>query len=144
MHNIIANYAPNAVQSHHMGVTFSSPAMLRLVALPSLRRRAALGARRLRFSSGACAALPGAQAAARAPIKAAAAAEPPAAEATLAQLERSIAQRQSARALALFAQLDAPPSTELLQKLAVLLAKQPARAHSSRAFDILLSVYKCV
>lgn len=63
---------------------------------------------------------------------------------SLALLEKSIALRQSARALACFNQLEQLPSTRVLQKLAVLLAKQPSRALSTRAFDILLSVYKCV
>lgn len=62
----------------------------------------------------------------------------------LALLEKSIALRQSTRALAYFNQLEQLPSALILQKLTVLLAKQPSRAHSSRAFDILLSVYKCV
>jgi hypothetical protein len=119
-------------------------AMLTRLALPALRRRAAtsrvtsqsLKHPQWRSLSSSCAGATSQAAKATAPNDKQAA--------SLALLEKSIALRQSTRALAYFNQLEQLPSTRVLQKLAVLLAKQPSRAHSTRAFDILLSVYKCV
>lgn len=60
----------------------------------------------------------------------------------VAQLEACIAQRRPGQALAYFQQLDVPPSTLVLQKLAILLAKQKNADHVTRAYEILQSVYR--
>ncbi|KAG6586994.1 PPR repeat protein [Phytophthora cinnamomi] len=61
----------------------------------------------------------------------------------LALLERSIAQRRPAQALDLLAQLQAPAQPQLLQRLALLLARQrKSRGHALRAFEILRGVYR--
>lgn len=61
----------------------------------------------------------------------------------LTLLEYSIAQRRPTQALSHLAQLQSPPRPQLLQKLAVLLARQnKSRGHALRAFEILRGVYR--
>jgi hypothetical protein len=61
----------------------------------------------------------------------------------LTLLEHSIAQRRPTQALGHLAQLQAPPETPLLQRLALLLARQKrSRGHALRAFEILRGVYR--
>ncbi|KAF1774822.1 hypothetical protein GQ600_2410 [Phytophthora cactorum] len=58
-------------------------------------------------------------------------------------LEHSIAQRLPTQALSHLAQLQTPPGAPLLQRLAVLLARQKkSRGHALRAFEILRGVYR--
>uniref|UniRef100_K3W5C0 PROP1-like PPR domain-containing protein n=1 Tax=Globisporangium ultimum (strain ATCC 200006 / CBS 805.95 / DAOM BR144) TaxID=431595 RepID=K3W5C0_GLOUD len=66
----------------------------------------------------------------------------PHADATVAQLEACIAQRDAHKALVHFKTLDTPPSTLVMQKLAILLAKQKQRSHAVHAYEILQSVYR--
>lgn len=56
-------------------------------------------------------------------------------------LEESIKQQQPAQALAYFDRLDQPLAQEPAQKLALLLAKRSGRRHTTRAFELLRSVY---
>lgn len=56
-------------------------------------------------------------------------------------LEESIKQQQPAEALAYFDRLDQPLAQESAQKLALLLAKHSGRRHTTRAFELLRSVY---
>ncbi|CAH0482787.1 unnamed protein product [Peronospora belbahrii] len=57
-------------------------------------------------------------------------------------LEHSIAQRRPTQALIHLAKLQSPPDFELLQKLAILLARQKkSRSYALRAFEILRGVY---
>ena len=61
----------------------------------------------------------------------------------LTLLEHSIAQRRPTQALTHLAQLQSPPEPQLLQKLAVLLARQKnSRGYALRAFEILREVYR--
>ncbi|KAG7382550.1 hypothetical protein PHYPSEUDO_004749 [Phytophthora pseudosyringae] len=61
----------------------------------------------------------------------------------LTLLEHSIAQRRPAQALSHLAQLQTPPDAPLLQRLAVLLARQKkSRGHALHAFEILRGVYR--
>ncbi|KAL4094595.1 hypothetical protein PRIC1_010253 [Phytophthora ramorum] len=61
----------------------------------------------------------------------------------LALLEQSIAQRRPAQALSHLAQLQTPPGTTVLQKLAVLLARQKKnRTQALQAFELLRGVYR--
>ncbi|RMX66717.1 hypothetical protein DD238_002999 [Peronospora effusa] len=61
----------------------------------------------------------------------------------LTLLEHSIAQRRPTQALTHLAQLQLPPEPQLLQKLAVLLARQKkSRGYALRAFEILRGVYR--
>ncbi|EEY56132.1 uncharacterized protein PITG_08917 [Phytophthora infestans T30-4] len=61
----------------------------------------------------------------------------------LTLLEHSITQRLPTQALGHLAQLQAPPGAQLLQRLAVLLARQKtSRGHALRSFEILRGVYR--
>ncbi|CAI5709196.1 unnamed protein product [Peronospora destructor] len=61
----------------------------------------------------------------------------------LTLLEHSIAQRRPTQALTHLAQLQSHPEPHLLQKLAVLLARQKnSRGYALRAFEILCGVYR--
>lgn len=60
----------------------------------------------------------------------------------LLKLNECIAQREPVQALTLFQQLREPPSTRMLQKLAILLAKQKDAVLVARAYEILQSVYR--
>ncbi|OWZ01868.1 putative mitochondrial protein [Phytophthora megakarya] len=60
----------------------------------------------------------------------------------LTLLEHSIAQRRPAQALSHLSQLQTPPSAQILQRLAVLLARQKSRGHAVHAFEILRGVYR--
>ncbi|KAF1313526.1 Multidrug resistance-associated protein 1, partial [Globisporangium splendens] len=64
------------------------------------------------------------------------------ADAAVAQLEECIAQRDAYTALARFKKLETPPSTLVMQKLAILLAKQKQRSYVVQAYEILQSVYR--
>ncbi|KAK1946648.1 hypothetical protein P3T76_002200 [Phytophthora citrophthora] len=60
----------------------------------------------------------------------------------LTLLEHSIAQRLPAQALSHLEQLQTPPEVSILQRLALLLARQKkSRGHALRAFEILRGVY---
>ncbi|KAL3665669.1 hypothetical protein V7S43_009102 [Phytophthora oleae] len=60
----------------------------------------------------------------------------------LTLLEHSIAQRRPAQALSHLEQLQTPPEVSILQRLALLLARQKKnRGHALRAFEILRGVY---
>ncbi|KAE8996969.1 hypothetical protein PF011_g15689 [Phytophthora fragariae] len=74
---------------------------------------------------------------------AAAVAAAPKSSDALTLLERSIAQRRPAQALDLLAQLQAPAAPQLLQRLALLLARErKSRGHALRAFKLLRGVYR--
>ncbi|ETK71929.1 hypothetical protein F442_21325 [Phytophthora nicotianae P10297] len=61
----------------------------------------------------------------------------------LTLLEHSITQRLPTQALSHLAQLQTPPGATLLQRLAVLLARQKkSRGHALRSFEILRGVYR--
>ncbi|POM58878.1 mitochondrial protein [Phytophthora palmivora] len=61
----------------------------------------------------------------------------------LTLLEHSITHRQAAQALSHLSQLETPPNAQLLQRLAVLLARQKkSRNHALQAFEILRGVYR--
>lgn len=82
-------------------------------------------------------------AAAAAAVAAAPRAAPPPTPDALSLLELSIAQRRPAQALSLLAQLQEPAAPQLLQRLALLLARQrKSRGHALRAFELLRGVYR--
>ena len=61
----------------------------------------------------------------------------------LTVFEHAILERRPSLALRQLAQLQSPPSPQLLQKLAVLLARQrTSRRHAERAHEILCGVYR--
>lgn len=59
-------------------------------------------------------------------------------------LELSLARRDVAQALAELERLEAPPATSVLQRLALLTAKQRGVARATRAHELLMNVYRCV